>query len=233
VHTDLLAAGLIPDPYLDTNELSLDWIGRAEWIYERDLPRLPAADALAPALAFDGLDTVASISVDGVEIGRTANQHRRYEFALGSALDVAGPHRLAVTLHSAWDHAQEREARLGAMPNAYPAPFPHIRKSACNFGWDWGPTLVTAGIWRSARLLGTAPRLADVEVTATVEDAHGAVRIEARSSAARRLRTSSAPGRPSRCAWSWTPPGCGGPGVWARSRCTTCGCNCVIRTGAS
>ena len=36
-HTDLLAAGLIEDPYLDLNESDLVWAHRAQWLYSREL----------------------------------------------------------------------------------------------------------------------------------------------------------------------------------------------------
>src|SRR6476659_6670124 len=68
VHTDLLAAGLIPDPYLDSNELALDWIGRTSWSYRSTLPADPDR---SEALEFDGLDTLATILVDGVEVAAT------------------------------------------------------------------------------------------------------------------------------------------------------------------
>lgn len=39
VHTDLLTAGLIPDPYVDDNESALAWIGRGTWEYRTTLRR--------------------------------------------------------------------------------------------------------------------------------------------------------------------------------------------------
>ena len=48
-----------------------------------------------------------------------------------------------------WNYAREQVERLGYLPNSsYPHPFNFIRKMACNFGWDWGPSLVTAGVWQ-------------------------------------------------------------------------------------
>ena len=31
--------------------------------------------------------------------------------------------------------------------------FPYLRKAHCMFGWDWGPRLPDAGIWRPVKLL--------------------------------------------------------------------------------
>jgi len=177
VHTDLLGAGLIPDPYVDQNELTLDWIGKTTWVYSRELP-VVAPDSGEPVLAFDGLDTIARLSIDGFEIGRTANQHRRYEFPLGEALAGEGPHLLEVRFDSVWDVIEEREAVNGTLPRAYPAAFNQVRKSACNFGWDWGPSLVTAGIWREARLLVvTGPRFVHVGPRVTLEGPRGIVEV--------------------------------------------------------
>lgn len=82
VHTDLLAAGLIDDPYLDDNEERLGWIGRTDWTYRTDFAW--AADGHEfTDLCFDGLDTVATVLLNGTRIGSTANQHRSYRFPYG------------------------------------------------------------------------------------------------------------------------------------------------------
>src|SRR5262245_1674816 len=80
VHTDLLAAGLIPDPYLGTNETALAWFHRSSWLYRTTVPAVPAAEDERVDLVFDGLDTVATVAVGGTELGRTANMHRGYRF---------------------------------------------------------------------------------------------------------------------------------------------------------
>ncbi|MFD2794974.1 glycoside hydrolase family 2 protein [Promicromonospora vindobonensis] len=168
VHTDLLAAGLVPDPYVDRNEITLDWIGRTDWCYERSID-LSAAPEEELVIAFDGLDTVATVTVDGEVIARSENMHRRVEVSVPVGLrreDAV----LAVRFDSAWRFGEAERDRVGALPNAYPAPFNYLRKAASNFGWDWGPTLVTAGIWRDARLVrGTAPAIRRVSPTVLVE----------------------------------------------------------------
>ncbi|PRX97045.1 glycosyl hydrolase 2 galactose-binding domain-containing protein [Allonocardiopsis opalescens] len=173
VHTDLLAAGLIPDPYLDANETALAWIGRTEWRYSRPLD---VSGLVGPNgherldLVCEGLDTVAEIAVDGRTVGSTANMHRGYRFDLLPALRPgAGPAALEITFGSAYRYAEELRERLGDRPCSYPEPFNFIRKMACNFGWDWGPTLVTAGIWRPIWLHAwSTARLARVRPLVTV-----------------------------------------------------------------
>ena len=66
VHTDLLTHGLIDDPFHGCNELDLQWIERAEWHYRCDFevePGLLEHEALD--LVFDGLDTVATVRLNG------------------------------------------------------------------------------------------------------------------------------------------------------------------------
>lgn len=172
VHGDLLDAGVIPDPFLDDNELAVAWVSRTDWVYECVLPAIPPAERVD--LAFDGLDTVARIEIDGTEVGRSCNMHRRYRHDVTALLADGTAHRLAVHLSSAYTHAEAEQARLGVRPNAYPEPFNHIRKMACSFGWDWGPTIVGAGIWRPVRLEAwSGARIAEVRPLVDVEDGTG------------------------------------------------------------
>ncbi|MFG2056580.1 glycoside hydrolase family 2 protein [Micromonospora sp. NPDC048930] len=176
VHTDLLAAGLIPDPYLDDNENRLGWIARTDWVYETTFPWQPGDDDRVD-LVCAGLDTVATVTLNGVEVGRTENQHRGYRFGVGSLLR-RGANTLTVRFDSPYRYAEAHRDRLGDRPNAYPEPFHFIRKTACNFGWDWGPTLVTAGIWQEIGLHAwSTARLATVRPLVTVEGGTGRVAV--------------------------------------------------------
>ncbi|MFY1655220.1 glycoside hydrolase family 2 protein [Solwaraspora sp. WMMB762] len=172
VHTDLLAAGLIPDPYLDDNENRLSWIGRTDWVYETTFDWVDPGDPRVD-LVCAGLDTVATVTLNDVELGRTANMHRGYRFDARAALHP-GRNTLRVRFDSAYRHAEAVRDRLGDRPNAYPEPFNFIRKMACNFGWDWGPNLVTAGIWQEIGLHAWAvARLASVRPLVTVDHTSG------------------------------------------------------------
>ena len=188
VHTDLLAAGLIPDPFLDDNEVRLGWIGRTAWLYETTFDamthgkpgptdgagRLPD-DRIELACA--GLDTVATVTLNDVELGRTANMHRGYRFDVRDLLRPTG-NRLSVRFDSAYEYAERIRDLVGERPNAYDEPFQYIRKMASNFGWDWGPTVVTAGIWQSIGLeCWSVARLAEVRPLVTVEDGDGLVDV--------------------------------------------------------
>jgi beta-mannosidase len=190
VHTDLLAAGLIPDPFLDRNETAVDWVSRTDWTYRTTLTpgQLAGADGEADTpryertdLVFDGLDTAAAIEFDGHHLGRTRNMHRAYRFDLTPLLPPPGATaELAVRFTSAYTEGEAvRELLGGPLPNAYhPQPFTHIRKMACSFGWDWGPVLPTAGIWRPARIeRWSTARLARVRPLVTLDEGAGRVEL--------------------------------------------------------
>ncbi|GGJ83955.1 beta-mannosidase [Streptomyces camponoticapitis] len=173
VHTDLLAAGLIEDPFVSRNETAVAWVGRTDWRYDTVLaPRDTAHERTD--LVFDGLDTVATISVGGTPIANTRNMHRSYRFDVTDRLDPAVPTPLSVDFTSAYTEAEAVRALVGERPNAYPEPFQYIRKMACSFGWDWGPTLVTAGMWKPVRLEHwSTARLATVRPLVTADGATG------------------------------------------------------------
>ncbi|MEV0522420.1 glycoside hydrolase family 2 protein [Streptomyces sp. NPDC050439] len=176
VHTDLLAAGRIPDPFLGRNEQEVAWIGHADWTYVTVLgPRDTAHERTD--LVFDGLDTVAEITLGDETIGRTRNMHRSHRFDITRRLADASPDAevpLSVHFTSAYTEAQAVRTALGERPNSYPEPFQFIRKMACSFGWDWGPTLVTAGMWRPVRLEHwSTARLDQVRPLVTVDGTTG------------------------------------------------------------
>ena len=177
-HTDLLAAGLIDDPYLGSNETDLVWAHRTHWRFATQFDSAPVAPDERVDLAFDGLDTVATVALDGTELGRTANQHRSYRFDVRELVGAIPSHELVVDFAPALEYAERVEAELGFRPRPYPHPFNSVRKMACSFGWDWGPDFQTAGIWKPVRIeRWRTARLASVRPLVTVDDG-GAGRVE-------------------------------------------------------
>ncbi len=151
VHVDLLAAGRIPDPFRDTNELDVAWVADRDWRYRTTISGIDDHDRVD--LVFAGLDTLAEIAIDGVEVARTANMHRSYRVAVGALLAAPGEHELTVTFRSATRAAEATREREGDWPSSsFGRPFNYLRKMACAWGWDWGPWLTTMGIWRPAAL---------------------------------------------------------------------------------
>ncbi|GHG36616.1 glycoside hydrolase family 2 protein [Streptomyces zaomyceticus] len=184
VHSDLLAAGVIPDPFLGLDETEVAWVGRRSWSYVTTLGHDSGHER--SELVFDGLDTAAEILLDGASLGTTRNMHRVHRF------DVTGrTGSLEVRFASAYDEADRVRALTGERPNVYPEPFQYIRKMACSFGWDWGPTVVTAGMWRPVRLEHwSTARLAEVRPLVTVDGTTGRVELHVRAA-----RTASGAGR--------------------------------------
>ncbi|MEO8749126.1 MAG: glycoside hydrolase family 2 protein, partial [Allobranchiibius sp.] len=145
VHTDLLDAGLIPDPYDGSSEKLVQWIGEADAQYRTTFAFVDEGHERVDLVA-QGLDTVACVTLNGTEVGRTKNQHRSYRFDVRSLLSEEN--QLVVDLDAPLRAARESEQRIGAKPLVGDAlPYNALRKMASNFGWDWGPTLTTSGIW--------------------------------------------------------------------------------------
>jgi beta-mannosidase len=157
VHTDLLANGVIPDPFYGDNERRLQWIEREDWEYRTTFT--VGADDLARAhheLVFDGLDTYATVLLNGEEILAAANMFRRWPVDVsgrlrpgGNVLEVRFRSPLAVELPLVAAHPY----RL-PIDNDFGDPPTRVftRKAAYQYGWDWGARFVTSGIWRPVRL---------------------------------------------------------------------------------
>jgi beta-mannosidase len=152
VHTDLMASGLLDDPDIGFGEAEQMWIGHSTWRYTRSFTWDPAGvPGARTELVADGLDTFAAVRLNGSEIANTTNQHIAHRWDVSERL-IPGENVLEITFSSAWEAAKEAEKQVGPLPRPYDEPYPFVRKSACNFGWDWGPHYVTAGIWQPIRL---------------------------------------------------------------------------------
>ncbi len=178
-HLDLLASGLITNPFLDQAEAELTWMHRADWRYSSTFLSSAPKPGQRADLVFDGLDTVATVELNGHVLGHTANMHRGYRFDVREFL-ADGANDLTVSFSSALAHAEKAEAALGQRAHVNQHPFNMIRKMACSFGWDWGPDLQTAGIWRPVRLeRWHTARLAQVRPIVTVTGTTGHVEVHA------------------------------------------------------
>ncbi len=153
IHTDLLAADRIEDPYFRDNELRLQWIGEQAWTYRREV--VIAEEFLkheTVLLCCEGLDTLAEVRLNGTVLGRTDNMFRTWEFKL-NGIAKAGANHLEIRFDPVGPHMAKLE-KARPLPTWNTPGASYVRKMPCNFGWDWGPTLVTAGIWRKISLIG-------------------------------------------------------------------------------
>jgi beta-mannosidase len=167
VHRDLHLHGLIPDPFFGTNELDLQWIEHRDWEYTTTFnvsASLLAEDVVQ--LACDGLDTLATVYLNGDELARTDNMFISWRWDVKPRLR-AGRNELRIVF------ASVGRALPRTRPEHQPKEFNDsvgrssvFRKEQCQFGWDWGPRFVTAGIWRDLRLEAwTGNRLDSVRIT--------------------------------------------------------------------
>ncbi|ROP64154.1 glycoside hydrolase family 2 protein [Curtobacterium sp. PhB115] len=179
VHTDLLRAELIADPFDGDNEAATQWIGDTVWRYRRTFEWDGTSTHERHDLVADGLDTLATIELNGIVVGATANQHRSYRFPVGHLLRP-GTNELVVTFDAPVPAAERLSALHGGeLPHVNHHPYNALRKNASNFGWDWGIDVATSGIWKSigieswsgARIAAVRP-LVDVDGTTGVLTAH-------------------------------------------------------------
>ena len=128
----------------------------------------------------EGLDTLATVTLNGKRVAKTDNQHRTYEFDVKRLLK-AGRNTIEIRFDSAVSYVRRADKKR-PMPNwgggvVTTGAWAHLRKSACNFGWDWGPMLTTCGIWRDIYLAAfDTARLADVRIEQT--HARGGVTLD-------------------------------------------------------
>ena len=188
VHVDLLAAGLIPDPLVDRHEDEVQWIGTLGWTYTVTFDDDPSSDAAERVdLVFDGLDTFATVTLNGVVLGRTENQHRTYRFDVTTAAAGGSEHARGDVRPGRSGGRGATPSMTASRPNPYGQPYNYVRKMAANFGWDWGPRLVTAGIWRAVHIeRWRVARLAAVRVHAGVRTGRVAARRGRRPGGRRR-----------------------------------------------
>jgi len=158
IHTDLLAAHLIPEPYYRTNEKLLGWVSDADWDYQTTFKadkRLLAHEAIG--LVFEGLDTYAKVYLNDSLIISADNMFLRWEFPLKGRLKE-GENVLRVHFESSLKKVRPAYNRL---PYKLPASNDQAevklsmftRKAPYQYGWDWGPRLVTVGIWKPVYLV--------------------------------------------------------------------------------
>ena len=170
VHLDLQAAGVIDDPFYRDNEIQTLWICETDWLYSRTFTvdqSLLACERIL--LHCEGLDTLASVSINGQFIGTAENMFRTWEFDVKPHLKL-GENRIEVAFQAPLPYVREKEQSVAPL---YAWGVGHhklngggwLRKQPSNFGWDWGPELTTCGIWRDIELLGIDDaRLCDVQI---------------------------------------------------------------------
>lgn len=163
LHLDLMRAHVIDDPFYRLNERSVQWIDKENWMYETTIT--PTDDELCAErqeIVFKGLDTYADVYLNGKRLVCADNMHREWRCDVKGMLKN-GSNRLEVYFHSPvrrnipkFDALPYRhntgpdQSWIGGIFDKTISPF--ARTASYEYGWDWGPRLVTFGIWRPVLL---------------------------------------------------------------------------------
>ncbi|NMN03127.1 MULTISPECIES: glycoside hydrolase family 2 protein [unclassified Novosphingobium] len=166
----------VPDPFLGTNEAAIQWAGLSGWEMRRTLNVTAAMLAHGHLdLVFDGIDTFATVSVNGQDVLKADNAHRSWRVPVRGLLH-AGANEIVLRFASPIRALQPmvlKEAH--PLPGEYDSAFgdepkgvqtsPYIRKPKYQYGWDWGPRIVNIGLWHGVRLEGwDGARLATLDM---------------------------------------------------------------------
>lgn len=171
VYSVLMENNLIPDPYYRENELQLTYLLENDFTFRRKFIFQP--NGYQVLLRCEGLDTVCDISLNGQTVAHTENMHRTYEWDVTELL-AQGENEIAVCCRSPLKYITEHD-RISPLRESTDTcrGYPHIRKAHCMLGWDWGPMLPDAGIWRNISLLTLdSARITDLRVTQRHENGH-------------------------------------------------------------
>ncbi len=165
VHTDLMSNGIIDDPYYGLNERNVQWIDKEDWIYEKTfVPSKEMMDNDNIEIVFDGLDTYADVYFNDIKIIEADNMFRTWRADVRPYIKD-GENHIKVLFHSPvkvdmpkWEkfpnqyRASNDQSANGGLIDRKISIF--ARKAGYHYGWDWGPRLVTSGIWRNVYLDG-------------------------------------------------------------------------------
>ena len=168
VHLDLIENGIIAHPFERMNELGCQWVDEKDWSYRTTFEWHATEGLPHRVLRFEGLDTICEIFLNDEKIGATDNMFVPVEISVENLLKD-GENSLRIDFQSAVRVGLERKAEYFAKDNlpAETTMFEDrsfVRKAQYMYGWDWGPRLVSCGIWLPVKLIEFAARITDVQV---------------------------------------------------------------------
>jgi beta-mannosidase len=149
VHSTLLAHGIIEDPYYSTNDQACRWVERKIWVYRREFDTPEDISDTDVILNFEGLDTLAEVFLNGESIAVSENMFVPLFADLTGKLKEGG-NVVVIRFDPVVEYAARQDvSRFWSKVN-YERIW--LRKCACSFSWDWGPRIVTVGIWKDVWL---------------------------------------------------------------------------------
>jgi beta-mannosidase len=169
VHTDLMALGKIPDPFVADNELKVMWVAETDWEYRRTF-KVDAALLAEPnvVLVCEGLDTIADVYLNETYLGHAENMFRSWEWDVKDLLRE-GENEIRIFFGSPVRFITAKQAQLPLQGGGDIPGGPHLRKAPCHWGWDWGPKLPPIGVWKDIRLEGYSVCLDNVHLRQNIE----------------------------------------------------------------
>ena len=164
VHTDLMANELIEDPFFRLNERSVQWVDKEDWMYETTFnATAEEVNAENQEIVFKGLDTYADVYLNHERILVADNMHRTWKCDVKGKLREGenllevyfnSPIKVDLPKYDQYDYTFNTgpdQSQNGGIFNKTLSIF--ARKAGYHYGWDWGPRLVTSGIWRDIDLV--------------------------------------------------------------------------------
>jgi len=153
VYADLMRDGTLADPFWRDNEMAAFELMKKDWEYVRTFQITSAELARERIdLVCEGLDTLAHVTLNGEPVGDADNMHISWEWDVKPLLRE-GENTLCIRFDSPINYCAEAAQRAPGWESSDATPgFRHLRKAHCMFGWDWGPRLPDAGIWRPISL---------------------------------------------------------------------------------
>lgn len=164
VHTDLMANDIIEDPFFRLNERGVQWVDKEDWMYETTFTATQTeASAENQEIVFNGLDTYADVYLNHERILNADNMHRTWVCDVKGKLKEGenllevyfnSPIKVDLPKYDQFDYSFNTgpdQSQNGGIFNKTLSIF--ARKAGYHYGWDWGPRLVTSGIWRDIDLV--------------------------------------------------------------------------------
>ena len=163
VYSFLLYNNLMPDPYFRDNETAALELLENDFVFSRCFNFKKPENKMY--LHCDGLDTLCDIFVNNTFIAHTDNMHRSYEFDVTDVLvDGENEVRLAFSSPNKFVREMQKVSPVSGVVDSLDG-YPHLRKASCMMGWDWGPRLPDAGIWKDIYILiEDSDRISEVNI---------------------------------------------------------------------
>lgn len=183
IHLDLLHNGLIPDPFIGKNETDVQWVGETQWVYRTKFfsPEIVRRKAV---LAFDGLDTYATVMLNGYEILKTEDMFIPERVDVTRYLKSSGENVMQITFDSTFEIGKkivkDNPMHQWGCWNGDPSRLA-VRKAQYHYGWDWGPALLTCGPWRPINLELYTSRIADLCFSVEIDDSLKSAKVVAKA----------------------------------------------------